>query len=367
MMPLLKKIKQDAAFLTLMQAYAEHYENANLKILWIFDENLTQDTDALQSNAHCVSNRFDVVQTLLQQNHQATFNDFDFSQFQPNSFDAIFYRISKEKSVVHHIINSAKKILRLNGHLVVAGLKNEGAKTYLDNAANTLDCTKCTKKSGPAYWAMLTYKNNNSHTLNDNDYASLRPILAENPTCFYSKPGLFGWQKIDAGSAFLIETLKAVHTACPFDSKQLLDLGCGYGYLSLTLVLEVLKSPPETLTLTDNNAAALIAAKYNCNAHNLNASVIPTDAGLSINEEFDTIVCNPPFHQGFAIEDDLTAKFLKAAARVLTTTGNAFFVVNSFIPLHKKAEKYFKKCTMLANNGSFSVYQLREPKRPSHR
>lgn len=362
----LKKIKQDAAFLALIQAYENCNKNPKLKILWLFDENLTENTDSLQSNTHCISNRFDVIQTLLQQNHQATFSDFDFSQLTPNSFDAIFYRISKEKSVVHHIINSAKKILRLNGHLILAGLKNEGAKTYLDNAAKTLGCTKCTQKNGPAYWAKLAYKYNNDHTLSDNNYASLRLISPENPTSFNSKPGLFGWQKIDSGSAYLTETLKAIHANNPLSSKRLLDLGCGYGYLSLTLTLEILKKTPKTLVLTDNNAAALIAAKYNCNAHNLNATVIPANAGHGINEEFDMIVCNPPFHQGFAVEGDLTTKFLNAAARVLTTKGVAFFVVNSFIPLHKKAKAHFVACTMLANNGRFSVYQLREPKRPSH-
>jgi 16S rRNA (guanine1207-N2)-methyltransferase len=87
--------------------------------------------------------------------------------------------------------------------------------------------------------------------------------------------------------------------------------------------------------------------------------VIPSDAGDTVEGNFDTIWCNPPFHQGFAIDEDMSAKFLKATKRLLAPEGHALFVVNTFIPLEKKALKYFRSVQALANNGSFKLIALR--------
>src|SRR5690606_9948663 len=76
----------------------------------------------------------------------------------------------------------------------------------------------------------------------------------------HSKPGLFGWNKIDQGSEFLIQSLPAMLGTMPRPPASLLDLGCGYGYL--TLMTKDL--PLQGRVLTDNNAAALFTARHNC-------------------------------------------------------------------------------------------------------
>ena len=60
-----------------------------------------------------------------------------------------------------------------------------------------------------------------------------------------------------------------------------------------------------------------------------------------------------------AIDEDMSAKFLKATKRLLAPEGHALFVVNTFIPLEKKALKYFRSVQALANNGSFKLIALR--------
>jgi len=61
----------------------------------------------------------------------------------------------------------------------------------------------------------------------------------------------------------------------------------------------------------------------------------------------------------------MTVKFLSAANRLLSNTGQALFVVNNFIPLEHKAKDYFRYIEVLANSGSFKLVALsqQEPKR----
>src|SRR5690606_32717331 len=103
--------------------------------VWFSDENILPHLPAL-AGRHCqpllISNRWDVAQQATQLGFIAQFSDFDCTAIEDNSQDAVFYRISKEKAVVHYIINQALRILKPGGELVICGLKNEGIKTFIE-------------------------------------------------------------------------------------------------------------------------------------------------------------------------------------------------------------------------------------------
>ena len=108
----------------------------------------------------------------------------------------------------------------------------------------------------------------------------------------------------------------------------------------------------------DNNAAAIIACEKNFQAQQINGRVIADDCAENITEQFDAVICNPPFHQGFGIEGDLADRFLQACHSHLKAGGRALFVVNNFVPLERKARKYFSNVDLLAENGSFKLIIL---------
>lgn len=324
--------------------------------LWLCDEHFygfEQQLPATENHRY-LCNRYDIAQRMRAAGCQVSFNDFDTETIPEASVETVFYRLSKEKPVVHHLMNTAARVLRPGGVLHIAGLKNEGAKTLLEKAAACLGTTKATRKNGLAYVTSLPKQSSDSVKLDDQNYHQLRPLNSD--ATYLSKPGVFGWQKVDAGSAFLLATLKAQPR--PWITESLLDLGCGYGYLAFAAARELAEKAPSTLVLTDNNAAALLAAKANAERLGLSASVIASDAGREVQGEFDTILCNPPFHQGFALSEDLTERFLTSAARHLRKNGSAFFVVNAFIPAEEKARPLFKSVRTLANNRQFKVLQL---------
>lgn len=343
----------------LIQALASHPEE---NILVIADENWANAPwGSIHQAASVFCNRFDITQAALKAGVDAHFNDFDFSSLAQGSINAIFYRVSKERPVSHHVLNAASQYMAPGGNLYLSGEKPDGIKTYAKHAATMLDSKAHINKQGNSYLVSIT-KVSTGEPLDDKQYRELRPIpektagqISEKQTItFYSKPGIFGWNKIDQGSALLIDHLENFLQRFKKQPLSLLDLGCGYGYIACIAARQGFKE----ITATDNNAAAITATAYNFEQLNIPGEVIADDAGNALNRHFDTILCNPPFHQGFSIEGDLTDKFLSATQRLLSPTGKALFVVNSFIPLEKKATGYFSSVDTLENNGSFKLIEL---------
>lgn len=331
------------------------------RLLWCTDENAlnTLPTALHQEQLLLLSNRWDVAEQAKTRGFTTRFNDFDCSDIADNSLDKIFYRVSKEKPVVHHLLNQAWRCLKPGGQLILAGYKNEGTKTYIEKIAKLLGSGKNIEKNGPVYSAALSKYTEYDATqlLDDSDYRSSRLIAPNSGLELLSKPGLFGWNKLDSGSVLLIEQLKQL-SPLPNALNSCVDLGCGYGYLTIAAAsLDICKNINHWI-LTDNNAAALQLAQQNLQYNQLNGEVIAADAGKSIRAKADLLLCNPPFHQGFGIDGDLTDKFLINAKHLLAPQGIALFVVNQFIPLERKAVSLFSKIKLVVDNGSFKVIQL---------
>lgn len=326
--------------------------------LLIADEHIdlsvaNQLTGVAELNA--ITNRCDVAAALQRSDVATALSDFEFGELPegfPPSFDAIFFRVAKEKALVHHAINRALEHLRPGGTLWLGGEKNDGIKTYIEKAATRAQTSAQLERHGAVLVGSITKNTALIDGLDDQHYAELREIEFDEKLSAWSKPGIFGWQKIDAGSAFLVEHLSTVWAQPP---KRVLDLGCGYGYLTL---MAGKQWPHAGFVATDNNIAAFNAASLNVAKAQLDASVICSDAGDSIREQFDAIICNPPFHSGFTHDSGLTDKFLRQMKRLLTRRGRALCVVNLFIPLEKIAKPLFSGVHVIANNKSFKLIAL---------
>lgn len=337
----------DAAFDFIFKAILEDHGKA----LLVADENLPPLPGLhLPDELEIISNRFDIYKQLQPHTSHVQFSDFDFSNFADNSLDRFYYRTSKEKAVVHHVLNAAARLLKTGGHLYLAGHKQEGIQTYIKKSAELLGSLAEVTKNGPARLGVIE-KKTCGELLDDQHYTQLRLAVKENDRGFYTKPGVFGWDKIDQGSAFLAQHLDALLTD---KQPKLLDLGCGYGYLAIKA-----RNLNPTLThATDNNAAAILACKKNFEHYGIKGEVFADDCASSLVPGYDIILCNPPFHQGFDTERVLTEKFVSACRRLLVPQGQALFVVNSFIPLEKVAATHFKHIQLIADNKRFKLVKF---------
>jgi len=322
--------------------------------LWVLDEHGAGGNSGVVNEAvTIVSNRFDVAGEMERAGWSTRFSDFDFSAWADGSLEAIFLRLAKEKPVVHHIVNAAARLLAPGGRLLLSGGKQQGIKSYARGAAQRLGGAVSVAKHGAVYLAAVRRGEGVvGPPLDDRDYDRLRPVAEQDGVVFLSKPGLYGWDKIDAGSALLVDYLAGQGGAAP---ASVCDLGCGYGYLALHA--QRLYRPARLLA-TDNNAAALAACRENLRRAAAAAEVVAADCAAGINERFALVLCNPPFHQGFEVERDLTERFAAAARRLCADGGVALFVTNAFIPIERAAAPHFARVEAVAGDGRYKILRL---------
>ncbi|UOE21840.1 class I SAM-dependent methyltransferase [Thermobifida halotolerans] len=107
--------------------------------------------------------------------------------------------------------------------------------------------------------------------------------------------GVFSPDRVDLGTRILLETVPA-----PPDHGTLLDLGCGYGPIALTMAR---RAPHATVVGVDTNRRALDLARRNAEANNVpNAHFHPApevpDPGAPLAGPFAALWSNPPIRIG---------------------------------------------------------------------
>ncbi|QEQ97953.1 methyltransferase [Neptunomonas concharum] len=347
---------RDLAFALLYDTF----KTARTPALWVVDENI--DIADIPDGLHgfsAITNRFDVAQALETKGWDYQLNDYLLEAQPREHFASIFLRIPKEKAQGHYLINQSGQLLCHGGSLFLSGMKQEGIKGFIDRAAKLSGQSADLWKADKQTWAgEIRFEGPMGEPLEDKDYRILRPAPQDDHFHFLSKPGIFGWDKIDQGSALLVSHLPSLIQ--PYsDINCALDLGCGYGYLTLHTG-RLLNIP---VVATDNNAAAVFACQHNLAQAQRQGDVTLDDCGTHVEGEFPLVICNPPFHSGFSVDNDLTDRFLASAADHLTKTGVAIFVTNLHIPLERKASHFFQRTETMINNGHFKLVRLSLPKK----
>ena len=167
---------------------------------------------------------------------------------------------------------------------------------------------------------------------------------------FMSRPGVFAWDRVDAASAMLAEAL-------PDDLHgRVADFGAGWGYLSLQVLarcpkvasLDLYEADARSLALADENLADAHIPVH-CHWH---------DVGRGVDERFDAIVCNPPFHAlGRGDRPDIGRAFIAAAAAALKPGGRLWLVANRHLPYEHALGEGFAQVRTLAQNGGFKIVE----------
>lgn len=131
--------------------------------------------------------------------------------------------------------------------------------------------------------------------------------------------GMFSPDRIDSGTRILLETVPP-----PPREGTLLDLGCGYGPIALTMAS---RSPGSMVFGVDVNERALEAARRNATAARLNNVRFQLTDKADPGQRYDAIWSNPPIRIGKAALHTLLTTWLDR----LTPGGTAHLVVQKHL------------------------------------
>ncbi|KQZ94010.1 methyltransferase [Mesorhizobium sp. Root157] len=168
---------------------------------------------------------------------------------------------------------------------------------------------------------------------------------------FNTAPGMFSFEKIDAGSKLLVDNL-------PADIRgSVADFCCGWGLLAAEVAA---RSPGiSALDLYEAGFEALEAAKTNVEAKWAPRFFWLDLIGEAVEGRYDWIVMNPPFHQGRAAEPDIGISLIKVAAKALKSGGRLAMVANRQLPYEAVLAASFSSASELARDNCFKVLLAR--------
>lgn len=171
---------------------------------------------------------------------------------------------------------------------------------------------------------------------------------------WWSRPGVFAWDRVDAATTLLIEHLPATLAG------EGADLGAGTGALADAVLrrcpgaraLDLYEAQARALTLAERNLAPHAArARLGFHWH---------DATAGLPRRYDFVVTNPPFHaQARAPLPALGQAFLRAAAGALRPGGALWLVANRQLPYEETLAGGFADVRIVAQRDGFKVIAAR--------
>ena len=141
--------------------------------------------------------------------------------------------------------------------------------------------------------------------------------VAGNNFRFITDNGVFSKNHVDIATSFMLKTI--------YEEVQgdVLDVGCGYGVIGITVAKS---SKVASVTMLDVNHRALELAKRNSEKNKVGnkIKIIESDGFENINEKYDTIITNPPIRAGKSV----IYKMYEDAKEHLKDGGALYLVIN---------------------------------------
>ena len=165
--------------------------------------------------------------------------------------------------------------------------------------------------------------------------------------------GVFSKNNVDEGSYAFLKVL------LPLDlGNRILDLGCGYGTIGLTLA----KAHEEArITLADVNPRAVALCERNAGLLNLSprVTILQSDIYSKIEGQYDSIVVNPPIRAGKRV----TYAMYEGAKQRLIDGGSLFIVIRKAQGAPSASayiESLFGNITLLKRDKGYYIYQAKK-------
>lgn len=180
------------------------------------------------------------------------------------------------------------------------------------------------------------------------DIHELHVRLLDTPMSFLTDAGVFSKKMVDYGSQVLLNALELENSK----GKSILDVGCGYGPLGLTLA----KVHGLDVTMVDINSRALELAEKNASKNGVTASIFQSDIYEAVEGQFDYVISNPPIRAGKAVVHQVIA----GAKEHLNAGGRLTIVIQKkqgAPSAKKRMEEVFGNCQIIKKDKGYYILE----------
>jgi 16S rRNA (guanine1207-N2)-methyltransferase len=163
----------------------------------------------------------------------------------------------------------------------------------------------------------------------------------------WSQPGVFSWDRVDPGSALLLEHLPAL-------SGRGADFGCGVGVLSRAVLTS---AKVAQIALIDIDRRAIECARRNIQDARAMFHWADVRDGVPKLSELDFVVMNAPFHDAGTEDRTIPISFVKRAAEVLRGGGVCWLTANRHLPYEEVMRTAFRRVALKIEAGGYKIYE----------
>jgi 16S rRNA (guanine1207-N2)-methyltransferase len=259
-------------------------------------------------------------------------------------YDLVLSHLPRGRAVVEALIQDAARALKPGGRLYLVAHKRAGVKGAIAYAAEVLGRVGIVRQKG-GYHVALATRENAPPAVPQTRHQRFQIKVDGISSILISQPGVFAWDRLDAGTEALIQAMEIGA------GETVLDLGCGTGLLALTAVRQGAR-----VTAVDADVRAVESARQTLAANGVTAEFIISDCAQAVmDRRFDIVLCNPPFHQGVGIEYETARQMVRDAATVLRPAGRLYLVSNAFVRYEREMQRGFARVQEIYSNRRYRV------------
>jgi 16S rRNA (guanine1207-N2)-methyltransferase len=194
------------------------------------------------------------------------------------------------------------------------------------------------------------------HYFSEHQSSTYNPILISIKTKtrmfeLYSASGVFSQKQLDKGTEVLLQNMDL---SMLNEHSKVLDLGCGYGVVGISILLE---RPSLNVWFVDSSKRAITLTKKNIQHMQVKGTALQSDVFSAIKDQmFDLICTNPPYNAG----RDICFAFIEESYEHLNTSGSLQLVCRrrkGGDVLEQHMQKVFGNVSVIGQKGGFRLYK----------
>ena len=274
-------------------------------------------------------------------------------EFPDQVFDIVLLRLPKSADLLEHQLYQLRKNLRPDTQLIAADMSKHIHSSTLKHFEAIIGPTTTSLARKKA--RLIFCHRDERLSKGESKWPARYQLEADREYDLLNQANVFCNNRLDHGTRLLLQALPDSD-----DFNHIADLGCGNGILGLVAAS---LNPSAKISFFDESLMAIDSARSNfannfpdASSDQQRASFHAAD-GLSgvVDETFDLILNNPPFHQQYVIGDSIAWQMFMQSRDALKIGGELRIVGNRHLGYHSKLKKIFGNCELVTSDKKFSV------------